>query len=170
MLLVRRPTCSSIAVERGHISLFGVEHFQMKKRPASSKARRVLQSSDECEWIYLLTSLRLAASSSKEFAKRLSASNFRAFPGLTLRLRHQGDNETLPPLLEHSTTRNHVDYPAYLAQLAQHWPEGSSRRAHKRAHWTSLTPPRTSATRCRYAHRNHDLPAMTTLLTPDFSP
>lgn len=63
-------------------------------------------------------------SSSKEFAKRLSASDFRAFSGLTLQLRHQDDNETLLPLLEHSTTRNHVDYYAYPAQLAQHWPEG----------------------------------------------
>jgi hypothetical protein len=49
MLLVQRPTCSSIAVGRGHILLFGVGHCQMKKRPASSKARRVLQSSVECE-------------------------------------------------------------------------------------------------------------------------
>jgi hypothetical protein len=49
MLMVRRPTCSSIAVGRGHTLLFGVEHFRMKKRLASSKARRVLQSSVECE-------------------------------------------------------------------------------------------------------------------------
>jgi hypothetical protein len=38
---------------------------------------------------------------------------------------------TTGPLLEHSTTRNHVDYPAYSAQPAQHWPEGLT---HPRAH------------------------------------
>jgi len=61
------------------------------------------------------------------------ASDFRAFSGFTLQLRHQGDDETLLPLPKHSTTRNHVDYHAYSAQLAQHWPEGLSRHEREQA-------------------------------------
>jgi hypothetical protein len=45
-------------------------------------------------------------------------------PTRWLRACFNRDNDDGNPLLDHSTARNHVDYPTYPAQLAQHWPEG----------------------------------------------
>ena len=112
------------------------------------------------------------SSSSRSLAKKaVDGEQLPRFPRmLTSRLRFQcfnRDSEVPRPLLQHSTTRNHVDYPPYPAQLAQHWPEGSP---HTLAHWftrQALMSPRTSATRCRYALPDHDRQPKKPLLTLD---
>lgn len=60
----------------------------------------------------------------KETCQDQGASNSRAFPGHPTSCLLQSRDDDGKPLLEHSTTRNHVDYPTYPAQLAQRWPEG----------------------------------------------